>query len=307
MSQRRELDPEDPKQILRQRLIDVLEADRLFTLTPLPETEPPASGRFADDEIEIPKDLRIEADCPSPKCRNARRTFAFVPASDRNGEHDQRIDVDTSSRLAFRCTHCQSQTLSFLLHVERTKKAEGLSIVKAGQWPSARPKPHPDVASGLGDSLDMFTKGMIAERFAFGVGSLAYYRLVTEDIISRLMDDLRTFAVNLGQADLVRAIDETKEEQQASKRIEAVKELVLPYLRPNGLNPLGILFGRLSEGLHPGRSDEECLQLAGELGAALAFLVATLAAHTKSAEQFISAMQKLREDREKKAKPTDGK
>ena len=302
MSQRRELDPEDPKQKLRQRLIDVLEADGLFNLTPLPETEPPASGRFADDEIDIPKDLRIEAACPSPKCQNARRTFAFVPASDRNGEHDQRIDVDTSTRLAFRCTHCQSQTLAFLLHVERTKKAEGLSIVKAGQWPSARPKPDPDVARGLGDSIDMFTKGMVAERFAFGIGSFAYYRRVTEDIIGRLMDDLRTYAKDHGRDDLVQVIDDTKQEQQASKRIAAVKELVPPGLRPEGLDPLGTLFGELSGGLHPGSSDEECLERSAELRVSLEFLIAKLAAHTKSTAQFVAAMQKVQDLRDKKAK-----
>jgi hypothetical protein len=83
------------------------------------------------------------------------------------------------------------------------------------------------------------------------------------------------------------------QEQQASKKIEAVKGLLPKALTPPGHgNPIGTLYAALSGGLHAG-TDEECLELATNLRAALEFLLRVLGAHEKATEAYAGALQSI--------------
>lgn len=76
------------------------------------------------------------------------------------------------------------------------------------------------------------------------------------------------------------------------KKIELVKDLLPPILRPEGMNPLAALHSALSQGLHA-ESDEECLDLAQHCREVLVFLVNQVAASKDTAKSFTSSMRKL--------------
>ena len=152
-----------------------------------------------------------------------------------------------------------------------------------GVYPSARPEPAPELARGLGEAGGLFVKGLINQSFGFGIGAFGYYRRVAEDIIERLLEQLRDYAAEAELKELVVAIDEAKKQRQAAERIRIVHPLIPKILRPGGQDPLGTVFGALSEGLHGG-TDEACLDEADALRVALEFLIVKLNAIRRDAE-----------------------
>lgn len=288
---------------LRRSLTTFLEMGTFYREYKLEETDPSVGGnhyRHPPEDLDFPTDLRIQLPCRSPSCGGTARTFAFDQP---DGERDRRLlslSQGESHLLMFHCTHCTEHKVAFLVHIALTGENCYLSVFKAGQWPSDRKSPEPALAKALGDDAEPFyRKGLDVERFGYGVAAFAYYRRVTETIIGRLMDSLRQFAVDTGSTELVAMIDAKAAEQQASKRIEAVKELVPPALRPGGLNPLGTLYAALSSNLHEG-SDEECLQHAHQLRIALEFLLRTFADRVASRDEFVRAVHRLEKANSKK-------
>ena len=285
----------------RQRLVQFFESGDFYRVYPFPETAPQTitpksigtmSGSYTKtyDAIEVPTNLRIELQCST--CGDTTRTFAVVtgPQEDRSGSVDVRFDE--TRMVQFRCTHCGKQDAAFLVHVRRVDATKILTMEKAGVWPSVRPAPKPDLATGLGAAAELFCKGLTVQKFGFGIGALAYYRRVTEDIIERLLAQLREFAEEANETALVQAIDATAAETQASKKIAIVKDLVPNILRRGGLNPLGTLYASLSDGMH-GRTDAECLARAEELRVTLEYLVTRLQSLVTTPKQYEEAMKKL--------------
>jgi hypothetical protein len=305
---------------LRKRLISFLESQSLYTPEDFPETELPANptrlalsmgadrGPRVVEKFPCPSNLRIELPCVW--CGGQRRTFAFCALAGTGAPATQAadevlLDVYGSHAVHFRCTHCEHQPASFLIYVYRDPRKVCLTLYKAGQWPSGRPQPNTALLKALGSASPFYFKGLTAESHGFGIGAFAYYRRITEDIIDRLLDDLGGFISATGSTAFTEALESVKAEQQASKRIELVKELVPPFLRPGGLNPLGRLYGALSEGIHE-MSDEQCLAVAKTLRAALEFLVQTMADYKASSARYQDAMHSLSQVRDKKAPPPPG-
>jgi hypothetical protein len=185
------------------------------------------------------------------------------------------------------------------VYVGRNADTKALQIEKGGVYPSSRPEPAPELARGLGEAKGLFVKGLINQHFGFGIGAFGYYRRVAEDIIERLLEQLRQYAAEAELKDLVVAIDEAKKQRQAAERIRIVHPLIPKILRPDGQDPLGTVFGALSEGLHGG-TDEACLDEADALRVALEFLVVKLDAIAATPRQFTEALKKAQEAKAKR-------
>ena len=71
-----------------------------------------------------------------------------------------------------------------------------------------------------------------------------------------------------------------------------MKDLLPSILRPDGMNPLGVLHSELSEGLHA-ETDEDCLENASHIRNILTFLVNQIMASKESAKQFTASMKNL--------------
>jgi len=298
---------------------DFLEKASLYKAVPFPETASSPFGPKAftgisslssaqyrsppPKEFTFRTDLRIDLVCPT--CGGSARTFSWITPSGTKEQRLERIDlaINECHTISFACTRCQTQRASILIHVSLSADGPDAFIVmsKYGQWPSVRPQPDPNVARALGAACELYTQGLTCERTSFGIGAFAYYRRVTEDVVDRLMADLKRYAHDSNLPELQSAIEETASETRASERIRAVKDLLPPILTPEGVNPLATIYAALSEGLHSD-TDAECLERAQDLRESLDFLLKALQDHIASTKQYLEATRRLQAATAKKNK-----
>jgi hypothetical protein len=289
---------DDMDAALRIQLKRFLESGSLYRPWPVPGSEPRTSYGGGDDEVEIPAGFRIEMPCT--KCIGPSRTFALEWTGKYGGPAGMTLEVDKGPHLVcFKCTHCDDKLIGYLVYVGRNAKTKALEIEKGGVYPSARPEPAPELAKGLGKAKGLFVKGLINQQTGFGVGAFAYYRRVAEDLIGRLLDLLQEYAESAGLTKLAAAVEESKKEHHAADKIKIVLPLVPKILRPDGRDPLGTIFGALSDRLHAG-TDQECLDEADDLRGALEFVVVTLESTVATPKEYAEALKRVQHAKAKR-------
>jgi len=195
-------------------------------------------------------------------------------------------------RLRYLCTSCQKFGRDFLVKLDE----DGKFIMKVGQYPAWDISGDANVESLLGDSANYFKRGLICESQSYGIAAFAYYRRIVEEIIDQLLDDIADLLAG-DELDLYKeALAKTKETRVASEKIDLVKDLLPPILRPGGMNPLGTLHQVLSEGLHA-ESDERCMELAMAVREVLVFLASQVASSRSAGRSFTDRMKQLLEQK----------
>lgn len=188
----------------------------------------------------------------------------------------------------YRCTSCLQFQRHFLLKVD----PEGKYVMKVGQEPAWDISIEKTLAKALGARVGYFKKGLINESQGYGIGAFSYYRRVVEEIIDELLSEIADLLADEEQQEYRTALEEVKKTRVAQDKIKVVKDLLPPILRPANRNPLSILHGVLSEGLH-GLSDEECIDRAAAIRQVLSFLISEVSARKAAAKSFTESMQVL--------------
>jgi hypothetical protein len=204
--------------------------------------------------------------------------------------------ADGMFRLRYVCTHCEDFERVFFVKAG----PNGKWLMKVGQFPAWDIEGDPNIERLLGPRSDYYSKGLICESQSYGIGAFGYYRRIVEEIIDELLDEISCLLVDAELAKYQEALQQTKRTVGAQEKIDLVKDLLPPILRPNGMNPLATLHSALSEGLHAD-SDEACLEYAGTCREVLVFLVTQVAATGAASRSFTESMRKLLE---RKAKGT---
>jgi hypothetical protein len=199
-------------------------------------------------------------------------------------------------RVLYRCTHCLSFQRVFLIKFD----PEGAWLMKVGQFPPWDIEGEPNIAKLLGENASYYRKGLICESQGYGIGAFGYYRRIVEEVIDELLDEISYLLAGDELTKYQEALQLTKKTIVAQDKIELVKDLLPPILRPDGMNPLSVLHSSLSEGLHAG-SDEECLGYARECREVLVFLATQVAASKATGRSFTDSMRKLLERKKKPA------
>jgi len=202
-------------------------------------------------------------------------------------------------RLVYACASCKDGRRYFVVRFDQDGDGKAF-VVKVGQYPPWDIAVDAVLESNLGIHADYYRKGLICESQGYGIGAFSYYRRIIEETIDSLLDDIAGLMSGVERAQYDQALTQTKQTRVAGEKIELVKDLLPPLLRPEGINPLGVLHGALSEGLHA-RSDEECMEDAAEIREALVFLITQTAASKASARSFSQSIRRLLG---KKAKPS---
>lgn len=196
----------------------------------------------------------------------------------------------------YRCLSCEEFRRHFVISI-----AEDLnSITKVGQYPAWSVKPDSDVSQMLGSHKDYLIKGLVCESQSYGIAAFSYYRRIVEEIIDGLLEEIGGLISDDEKAAYDAALSEVKATRIAAEKIELVKDLLPPILRPEGMNPLALLHGVLSEGLHA-NTDERCLELAVEVREILTFLASQVAATSAASRSFTERMRTLLDKRSKPA------
>ncbi len=198
--------------------------------------------------------------------------------------------------IVFKCAACKSFQRTFTVLRDYKEKY----VQKVGQHPAWEISIDRETADALGSAEALFQKGLICESQGYGIASYSYYRRVVEEKIDALLDDIGKLLHGVERDEYEQALIQVKTEIIAAKKIELVKELLPTSLRPDDLNPLDILYDALSEGIHK-LSDEECLELAGEIKLGMLYLFKETARERKESQAFTSGMRKILDRRKRRS------
>jgi hypothetical protein len=193
-------------------------------------------------------------------------------------------------RLLYLCQSCKQFTRQFNIFI--SPKLD--YCYKFGQYPEWEIKMDKNLEKILGKHAKTFRKGLVCESQGYGIGAFAYYRRITEEIIDELLDSIVDL-IDIEQKEKYSvALEATKKTRITQEKIELIKDLLPSLLKPNGLNPLGVLHSELSGGLHE-ETDENCLENASHIRDILTFLINQIIISKEAAKQFTISMKSLLE------------
>lgn len=186
--------------------------------------------------------------------------------------------------LTYTCVSCKSEKHTFLLEQEVTETR--IKIQKFGQLPRKKLERDAKLQKFFKADAEYYEKAIISLSNGYGIAAFAYFRRIIELNINDLLDLLQK---DLDPTDtsssLKSALDELRKESPMSDKIKIANNALPEYLKPDGLNPLGKIYGSLSEGVHA-LNDEDCLKKAESLQACLSFLITELATRKRNKETF---------------------
>ncbi len=203
--------------------------------------------------------------------------------------------ADQKVRLLYQCQSCRQFTRQFDVYISPDLDY----VYKFGQYPEWEIKMDKNLESVLGKHSKTFRKGLVCESQGYGIGAFAYYRRITEEIIDELLDSITDLIAEEKKVEYKLALHKTKQTRVTQDKIDLVKDLLPSILKPNGMNPLGVLHSELSEGLHA-ESDQACLENANHIKSILTFLINQIIQSRESAKGFTESMKSLLEKKSKK-------
>jgi len=197
-------------------------------------------------------------------------------------------------RAVYKCASCEESLRFFFLKLG----PEGNYVMKVGQEPPWDISLDRTLENMLGDHSEYYSKGLVCESQGYGIGAFSYYRRIVEEIIDELLLEIADLMTDEEQERYLDTLEQVKTTTVTQDKIDLVKDLLPPILRPDGMNPLSMLHSVLSQGLH-GELDEQSIELAMTVREVLIFLVNQVTASREAARSFTASMRKLLSRRKK--------
>lgn len=233
----------------------------------------------------------IQLHCPSEKCRGVR-IFECTEDSEYS------ITSEGGPRfLTYVCRNCKESSRLYALAARiTTKSVKGVfdgEVYKIGEMPPFGPPVPARVISLVGPERNLFLKGRRAENQGLGIGSFAYYRRVVDSQWQRLIEEIIRVAERVGAPESMLAVlRQAAAEDQFAKAVGMIKDGIPESLKVDGHNPLTLLYGALSEGLHA-QTDEECLEIASSIRVVLTELAERIGQALKDEKELKDAVSRL--------------
>nr|MBC7613921.1 hypothetical protein [Pseudopedobacter sp.] len=252
---------------------------------------------FRKLDCEVPNYLHLIGKPPiNMSCQNCVGTQTFNMKNEYDeGSHSSILSADRKVRLFYECQSCKNFTRQFDVYI-----SHDLSFIyKFGQYPEWEIKMDKNLEKILGKHAKSFRKGLVCESQGYGIGAFAYYRRITEQIIDELLDSIADLIDEENKGVYLITLEKTKHTRVTQEKIDLIKDLLPSILRPNGVNPLGVLHSELSEGLHAD-TDQSCLENANHIKNILTFLINQIIQSKESAKGFTESMKSILEKKSKK-------
>lgn len=252
--------------------------------------------KFKSDAIPDTTDRmdKVKLNMACPVCKSAQ-TFLMTNEFFENYTYSNYQVAGEVLRAAYQCSHCENFERVFYVAVDQNLKW----YMKVGQNPAWEVCSDPQIEKLLGTHATNYKKGLVCESQSYGIGAYGYYRRIVEEIIGELLEEIAQLMTGEELKVFSEALTRTKQTIVTQEKIELVKDLLPPILRPEGMNPLSVLHSSLSAGLHA-ESDEDCLEQAVIIREVLVFLVNQVAASQATAKNFTEGMRKLLEKKASK-------
>lgn len=225
--------------------------------------------------------------CPSTTCSGER----FFDYRDKTGG----LYNDKNNRIimSYSCRHCGQSHKTFALLTQALFEGGQADMLKLGEWPPFGPPTHPRLISIIGPDRDTFLMGKRAENNGLGLGAFTYYRRVVENQKSRLIDAIIQVASKVNcPKEMIAALEDAKTQPQFSQAVAQIKDAIPQVLLIDGHNPLTLLHGALSKGIHA-ETDAECLELAATIRLVLGDMAERMAQALKDQAELHAALSKL--------------
>ena len=228
----------------------------------------------------------IQLHCPEQTC-NAYMFFA---------SKDSRIEIDkgewTRTFLTYWCRNCGKYSKMFSLAVKQIE-GEVCEAYKFGELPSFGPPIPARVLRLIQPDRELFLSGRRCENQGLGIGAFTYYRRVVENQWTRLVDEIIRVGKAIGAPGTsITALESAREEKQFSKAVKNLKDAIPAALLINGHNPLVLLHGALSQGVH-NLSDADCLSIATSIRVVLVEFAEKLGQALKDEKELSEAVTRL--------------
>lgn len=196
--------------------------------------------------------------------------------------------------VTYLCSNCRKSSKVFALLV-KPNTSYGLDgqAMKLGELPSFGPITPARVITLIGPDREFFLQGRRAENRGLGIGAFAYYRRVVENQKSRIIEEIGKVARKLGAPpDVLSQFEAAAQETQFTKAIDMIKSAIPSVLLIDGRNPLTLLHGALSEGIHADK-DADCLEIAQSIRVILTDLAERMSQVLKDHTELRGAVSKL--------------
>ena len=192
--------------------------------------------------------------------------------------------------LTYRCRNCQDSVKVFSIVYFPESPVLG-DAYKFGEFPPFGPPVPPRVLRLIQPDRALFLRGRRCENQGLGIGAFTYYRRVVENQWKRLVGEIiKVVKTTKAPPTTIAALEAAESERQFTKAVKDLKDAMPPVLLMNGHNPLTLLHGALSEGVH-NLPDEECLVLATSIRMVLVELAEKLGQALKDERGLTDAIR----------------
>ena len=176
------------------------------------------------------------------KCETCKSDQTFNMVNHYEDDQKSTLSVgvpcnDTIVRLDYECQSCKRFHRYFLIYFSSNLDY----ICKTGQYPAWEISIDKNLEKMLGEHAPIFKKGLVCESQGYGIGAFSYYRRITEEIIDQLLDSIGELIDKSEKEKYNEALQKTKSTRVAQEKIDLVKDLLPKSLRPDNMNPLGVL------------------------------------------------------------------
>ena len=144
------------------------------------------------------------------------------------------------------------------------------------------------------DDLAFYRNALRMRNHNLGIAAVAYLRRVVENKINDVLDVLAEAAQEHDfAAEELKKIKEAKSSYRFDDKIEYAAKLLPPHLRPKGKpNPIDVLHGLASEGLHS-KSEEECIDIFDKVRKVFEYVFGNLNVQIEEARAFVKSLEGL--------------
>ncbi|MDI7226907.1 hypothetical protein QMM92_19730 [Leptospira santarosai] len=194
--------------------------------------------------------------------------------------------------LTYQCSNCQKSPKLFSLFLIAQESQKGKAY-KFGELPLYGSPTPSKLIKLIGPDREVFLKGRQCENQGLGIGAFIYYRRVVENQKNRILTEIKKVAQKTGlRSEKYAIFDDAIKETQFSRAIDLVKDALPESLLIDGRDPLKLLHGALSEGVH-NHEDEECLEIAHSIRIVLAELSERISIALKDENELKNAINLL--------------
>ena len=199
--------------------------------------------------------------------------------------------------LRYECETCGKGVKSFSVRfgtlASSTDQKELVEVSKLAEWSPFAPRTPSRLITLIGVDRELFLKGRRAEIEGLGIGAFSYYRRIVEQQKTRFIDEIIRVARHLDPlSPAIAILQAAREETQFSKAMDSVKDAIPKSLYIKNHNPITLLHGSLSEGIHA-TSDEECLLAATDVHVVLIEFAERLGEAMKEQRELEESLSRL--------------